>query len=308
MDGRILAIVAALIITGAGAVTAVVVLEPLDVESDYNLYEKVAGGDLKEDLFYSYDRQSDSYTHYKSLNVRSVNSGVVTTYKTEREVMVNVAKDFDLEDFMDTLFNFTDEDEVPEGITVTSETVPATPYHVWTIDGYGEIETGSSFTSRQSMYCEFTDFQITIDYDTEEVTGILGEVNFGGERSKTVPNQYYSYNDVTYKFANVLGAQSFTVTGEVTFEGTCIYSSVSDFDSELETFYAPYSATKETDDEYVYAGCECTKYLLDGVATMTNTVYSNTTVFLTESGYLIKLYGVINEEKVTIDTEIYYIE
>ncbi len=306
MDGRIFALFAAAIVTLAGAITAIVVLKPVDTESDYNLLEKVGDGNVDADLFYSYERESDSYTHYKSLNVQEVDeTGIVTAYRSEHEVMTNTSKTFDLDDFMEVLFDFTDEDEVPSGITVDSAQVGLTTEYIYTISGTGSIDTGSVFTGRKEMTCTFTDFEIDLDTSTETVNSISGTVQFDGSRNTTVPNQYFMYNDVTYRFTELLGVPSFTVSGQVTSEGTWIYLTKSDFADELETYYPPYSAIEKS-EEYVYAGCECTQYILNGTASSTGDVYKDTIAYITTSGYIIKLKGTINDEEVSINTEIYY--
>ncbi len=303
MDGRVISIFAAVFITLGGTVAALVVLDPMQTPSDYSLFAKVAEGEFEEDLFYSYTRDSDNYTHYKSITVNNVSDFTITVYRTEHQQMTDVPLDFDLEEFIETLFDFRYEPAVPEGITVSSVTDGTLV--TWTVTGTGSINTGSVLTGQKEMSCTFTDFEIIIDSDTEEVSGITGEVYFFGSRNTVTPNQYYSYNDVTYKFTELLGVPTFTVSGEIDSEGTWIYMDSSKLTSEFEKFYT-YSIEQVQSEEYTYAGVECTKYTLNGADSNTHEVYKDVTAFVSEDRFMIELYGTIDNEPVKIKSEIYY--
>ena len=301
MDGRILALGIALIVTAIGLSTAIVMLPPVDTPSDYSLLDEVAGGEVRPGLYYTYTRSSDQYSRQLEITVMEVKFDGVLTKNADNQRFNGGMWTFGTDDFREMFFDYTDSANLPDGVTVSMEPGDVEGSTRYVLNGSGTVED-SGFGWNKHMECSFENLEIVEDDETSACYSMDGKLSFGGTESSTFSIYVTEYKDMVMAYSTEYAPGACKVTGSIVSEGTYVYL---DAAALAEAFVKsdPNYIVVEKSEEVMYASIPCDRYTLKGSDGINS--YDGYVIYL-HNNYVIKGDGTVDGESITERMDIYY--
>jgi len=306
MDGRIVAIGLALVVTAAGFGTMFVMLKPVDTVSDFSIIDKLMEEEIDDGLHYGYSCYSDNYKRVLKMDVTDASHYIIS--RSDEIAMNGSQTTFTNTEFSDLFFVFAEPTEWPAWVTYeVEELVPGTD--LYTLNGSGKIQE-SMIVESKDLDVEFEDLCITYNTEYDIFTCVTGELSFSGTSTLQIPyittplDYKIEYNEVRYEFAED-AEEGYVVKGygNINESGGKIYDSVEELVSDNMVGYTPGIAVTKS-EEVLYASVGCYRYTLDGKER--GSEYSNYYKTVHE-GFLVKGEGTQNGLSTRESVELYYV-
>ena len=288
MNGKVLAIVAvAVVVVAAAGAGAFFLLKDKDKEpdADYTLLD--SNDNIKVGMTIVTDTDAESMTSHAKYVVNAVANGKVTysmKSETSGDTVLATFADFMPTGFLTEFpFDYTDPNEVPEGVTVTPDG------NLYTING--------SFKQNDPpIVVDFTFDDLKINYNGTAVTSVDGKMKAVSTFGGTVETGEYNFKTKD----GVLGG-----TTNEEFENPSREVAIASFyDDVLMTYNAAtYAPATITSAAGTYGGVDVTVYTINGTDADGDT-YENVNISVYK-GFMLHGEGKINGENATQTTKIY---
>ena len=291
MDGRIFAVVMALIVTAAGVGTALYVLSPGGNDSDYTIIDDLMNGKVNEGLYYDFSYETQTVKYDKVVEVTKVSDGNVTSDVFEMMEYNTYSHESGADEIVDVLFDYTDIDSIPAGIVYNKSSVAEGT--MYTMNGTGTVKESIGPVVRKDVTYEVDSLVITVNGDGEcvGISGGFAKEGFSYTVLPVIGTKYYNGLSYSYSYGN--GAVTETISGSTHYEYDDQVASDEFLDRYVTGQYIDYNVIIDTKDK-VHCRATCLERSLEGTDDVGN-VY-NSYWIVTYKGYLMESRGVLTGE------------